>query len=164
MERLTTREEYPHGAEGVSKDRLTGKYCRGTFEATACVERLAEYENAEADGRLLELPCRVGDTVFVDLNTLPFTDMEYSEEEQAEIPKFLPARVVSYRKNARTTFVKIAVRANWLDEWIDQETGPESAYYEKERYFSFPISAIGKTLFLSKEVAESALKEMEGQA
>ena len=117
----------------------------------------------EQDGRFLELPCRVGDTVFVDLNTLPFTDMEYSKEEQAEIPKFLPARVVSYRKNARTIFVKIAVRANWLDEWIDQETGPESAYYEKERYFSFPISAIGKTLFISKESAEAALKEMEGR-
>ena len=50
MTRLTTREEYPHGAEGVSKDKLTGRYCRGTFEATACVEKLAEYENAEEDG------------------------------------------------------------------------------------------------------------------
>lgn len=126
-----------------------------------CIEKLAEYEKAEQDGRFLELPCKVGSTIFVDLNTLPFTDMEYSEEEQAEIPKFLPARVISYRKNARTTFVKIAVRANWLDEWIDQETGPESAYYEKERYFSFPISAIGKTLFLNRETAEDALKEME---
>ena len=41
---LTTDEEHPHGAEGVSVDRLTGKYCRGKFEATACVERLHEYE------------------------------------------------------------------------------------------------------------------------
>ena len=45
--RLTTKEKYPHGAEGVSKDKLTGKYCRGVFEATACVEKLAEYENAD---------------------------------------------------------------------------------------------------------------------
>lgn len=36
--RLTTKEKYPHGAEGVSKDKLTGKYCRGVFEATACVK------------------------------------------------------------------------------------------------------------------------------
>ncbi len=41
---LTTDEEHPHGAEGVSVDRLTGNYCRGKFEATACVERLHEYE------------------------------------------------------------------------------------------------------------------------
>lgn len=59
--RLTTKEKYPHGAEGVSKDKLTGKYCRGVFEATACVEKLAEYENAEEEGRLAVLPC---DTVY----------------------------------------------------------------------------------------------------
>ena len=63
--RLTTKEKYPHGAEGVSKDKLTGKYCRGVFEATACVEKLAEYENAEEEGRLVVLPCKVGDTVWM---------------------------------------------------------------------------------------------------
>lgn len=36
MNRLTTNEEYPHGAEGVSEDKLTGKWCRGKFECTAC--------------------------------------------------------------------------------------------------------------------------------
>ena len=55
--RLTTNEKYPHGAEGVSEDKLTGKYCRGVFEATACVEKLAEYESAEEEGRLVVLPC-----------------------------------------------------------------------------------------------------------
>ena len=63
--RLTTKEKYPHGAEGVSKDKLTGKYCRGVFEATACVEKLAEYETAEEEGRLVVLPCKVGDVVHV---------------------------------------------------------------------------------------------------
>lgn len=64
MERLTTREEYPHGAEGVSKDKLTGRYCRGVFEATACIEKLADYENAEEDGILVKLPCKVGDILY----------------------------------------------------------------------------------------------------
>lgn len=45
MNRLTTEEEYPHGAEGRSADKLTGHWCRGVFEATACVEKLARYEN-----------------------------------------------------------------------------------------------------------------------
>ena len=62
--RLTTKEKHPHGAEGVSKDKLTGKYCRGVFEATACVEKLAEYETAEEEGRLVVLPCKVGDILF----------------------------------------------------------------------------------------------------
>lgn len=64
MERLTTREEHPHGAEGVSKDKLTGRYCRGVFEATACVEKLAEYENDEEDGLLVRLPCKAGDILY----------------------------------------------------------------------------------------------------
>lgn len=59
--RLTTNEKYPHGAEGVSENKLTGRYCRGVFEATACVEKLAEYETAEEEGRLVVLPC---DTVY----------------------------------------------------------------------------------------------------
>lgn len=52
MTRLTTREKFPHGAEGVSEEKLTGKWCRGRFEATAIVEKLATYENLEEDGKL----------------------------------------------------------------------------------------------------------------
>lgn len=165
MDTDTIIRQLEYKADKHKNDRLlTGQ----TDITTLCrdlipkMKELKRYEDLEQGGRLLELPCKVGSTIFVDLNTLPFTDMEYSEEEQSEIPKFLPARVVSYRKNARTTFMKIAVSANWLYEWIDPETGPDSAYYEKERYFSYPISAIGKTLFLSEEAAEAALKEMEG--
>lgn len=66
--RLTTKEKYPHGAEGVSKDKLTGKYCRGIFEATACVEKLAEYETAEEDGRLVWLPCKIGDVLYLPID------------------------------------------------------------------------------------------------
>ena len=67
--RLTTKEKYPHGAEGVSKDKLTGKYCRGVFEATACVEKLAEYETAEEEGRLVILPkCNIGDAVYIPID------------------------------------------------------------------------------------------------
>lgn len=63
--RLTTREKYPHGAEGVSEDKLTGRYCRGVFEATACVNKLSEYENAEEDGLLVRLPCKAGDRIWI---------------------------------------------------------------------------------------------------
>ena len=59
--RLTTNEKYPHGAEGVSENKLTGRYCRGVFEATACIEKLAEYETAEEEGRLAVLP---GDSIY----------------------------------------------------------------------------------------------------
>lgn len=65
MERLTKRiNGHAHGAEGRNKDNLTGKYCRGKFEATACVDKLAEYEDLEEQEKLLRLSCAVGDTVY----------------------------------------------------------------------------------------------------
>lgn len=50
MKRLTAYIcERAHGAEGVSESRLTGAYCRGQFEATALVERLAKIEDILGD-------------------------------------------------------------------------------------------------------------------
>ena len=60
MERLTRYfSDWAHGAEGVSDKGLTGAYCRGKFEATAMVDRLAAIEDILGDtydlGRLREL-------------------------------------------------------------------------------------------------------------
>lgn len=50
MERLTKYIcDRAHGAEGVSAEKLTGAYCRGKFEATALVERLAAIEDILGD-------------------------------------------------------------------------------------------------------------------
>ena len=81
MERLT---KYicgrAHGAEGVCFEHLTGAYCRGVFEATALVERIAAIEDilgddynlerlrelaeANREGRCIVPPCEIGDTVY----------------------------------------------------------------------------------------------------
>lgn len=65
MERLTTREEHPHGAEGVSKDKLTGRYCRGVFEATACVENWRSMKTTRRMGFWCGCRVRWGDTVYI---------------------------------------------------------------------------------------------------
>ena len=115
--RLTTKEKYPHGAEGVSKDKLTGKYCRGVFEATACVEKLAEYETAEEEGRLVVLPCKVGSTVYRILYTLAFGEIGDKAEKH---------------------------------------------YFIRETSFEYGmIDDLNETVFLTREEAEKALKEME---
>ena len=73
VERLTRYIcDRAHGAQGVSESKLTGAYCRGQFEATAIVERLAAIEDilgdtydldhlrelveADKDGRCVVLP------------------------------------------------------------------------------------------------------------
>ena len=48
-----------------------------------------------------------------------------------------------------------------MHKWIDNETGPESAYIDSEKKFTISLSGIGKTVFLTESEAEAKLKEME---
>lgn len=164
MERLTTRN-----IAGVA-------VYKNPFECERCgekiwrlpdygngspTEKLADYEDAEEQGLLLRLPCKVGNTVYVDSTILPIEDMECYEDIDNKIPLYFPARVVSFRF-AKRNWMKIAVKEKWLHEWIDNETGPESAYIDSEKNFTILLSGIGKTIFLTKEEAEAKLKELRG--
>lgn len=126
--RLTTKEKYPHGAEGVSKDKLTGKYCRGVFEATACVEKLAEYEIAEEEGRLVVLPCNVGDTVYL------IDDIDCVFERESIV-------------------TEIEIDKDGVTIMIQDEIPICSSGYN--------LSDFGEIVFLTREEAEKALKEMK---
>ena len=53
--------------------------------------KLKEYEDLEEQGLLLKLPCKVGDTAFVDSKTIPTKNMEF--EEVKEVPLFFEAKV-----------------------------------------------------------------------
>lgn len=125
------------------------------------IERLADYENAEEQGLLLKLPCKVGDTVYVDSSALPIEDMECYEDVENPIPQYFIGRVVSFRF-AKRNWMKISVKATWLFEFVDEETGPDAKYIDSEKSFSFPLSAVGKTVFLTQEQAEEKLKESGG--
>ena len=123
--------------------------------------KLKDYEDLEEQGRLIKLPCKVGDTVYVDNTILPIEDMECYEDIDNKIPLYFPARVISFRF-AKRNWMKIAVKTKWLHEWIDDETGPESNYIECEKNFTILLSMIGKTVFLTKSAAEEKLKELRG--
>lgn len=121
---------------------------------------LADYEDLEEQGLLVRLPFKVRDVVYVDSAILPIEDMECYEDIDNKIPPYFQGRIVSFRF-AQRNWVKIAVKAKWLYEWIDDETGPESDYIESEKNFSILLSAIGKTVFLTREEAEKKLEEMK---
>ncbi len=137
MERLTKRiEGYAHGAEGVSKDKLTGSYYRGEFEATACVDKLEEYEDLEEQGLLLKLPCRVGDTVYAycsEFGILPYT-----------VDCIVFDKKITYQCSSYSEPI-----GDCPSEYLD-EIEPD-------------ISDFGKTVFLTQAEAEEALKGMEGE-
>ena len=145
--------------EGVTITQLA--VARRFLALETIAERLANREQAEEQGLLLRLPCKVGDIVYVDSAILPIADTECYEDIDNEIPLYLPARIVSFRF-AKRNWMKIAVKAKWLHEWIDNETGPDSDYVECEKNFTILLSMIGKTVFLSEAEAEAKLAEMEG--
>ena len=144
--------------EGMTITQLAenGKY----KDLEELAERLANREQAEEQGLLLRLPCKVGDNIYVDSAILPIVDMECYENIDHKIPSYFPARIVSFRF-AKRNWMKIAVKAKWLHEWIDDETGPESDYIDSEKKFTISLSGIGKTVFLTRKEAEAKLAEME---
>lgn len=96
-------------------------------------KKLAEYETAEEEGRLVVLPCKVGDTVWM-------------------VHQILTSTV----NNVISKMTVTELRGNRLNPiWfvIDGEYGRTS----------FHPSEIGKTVFLTREEAEKALKKMEGK-
>lgn len=153
MERLTERN--PLWIDDELWERACEPDCE---EIDAVYRKLKDYEDAEEQGLLLRLPCKVGDTVYVDSAILPINDME-CENIDHKIPSYFPARIVSFRF-AKRNWMKIAVKAKWLHEWIDDETGPESDYIDSEKKFTISLSGIGKTVFLTESEAEAKLKEM----
>lgn len=139
---------------------LIALFYRNLWAMADLREKLKYYEDAEEQGLLLKLPCKVGDTVYVDSTILPIKNMECYEDIDHKIPLYFPARIVSFRF-AKRNWMKIAVKAKWLHEWIDDETGPESDYIDSEKKFTISLSGIGKTVFRTKAEAEAKLAEME---
>ena len=93
----------------------------------------------------ISFPFDLGQTVYVYAKTLPIHRIDELEED---LPKFFKAETVSVRKNKNGCFFKISVRAKWLHQIWDDECGPYEAGIDTTKSFTFPKSAIGKTVFL----------------
>ena len=128
-------------------ERLTDKNFRLGFDDNnklpsyeAIYERLRKYENAEEEGRLVVLPCKVGDTVH----------------------------------EIRSDYTKCSVCGDKFNEYERQGCEHECdsrKIYTIDEYTMYTLEDIvrhircnnwGKTIFTTKEEAEKALKEMEG--
>lgn len=105
-ERLTTNKGQCVACIGCIEESNCKVECGAIDD---CLEKLTEYETAEEDGRLVVLPCNVGDPVYV-------------------------------------------LRQSWNGWNID-----------KKKFTYGMIGKVYKTIFLTCEEAEKALKEMEGK-
>ena len=107
-----------------------------------CVKKLAEYETAEEEGRLVVLPCNVGDTVWVITHPFNvFDDFDFYEDAHDEIYESYISSVTFYEDSNQ-----YRIYAKETKQFI-------KAYFME--------SDFGKTVFLTREEAEKALEEME---
>lgn len=127
MERLTERiDNVPDGESGVWVKE---------HDYVSAAEKLAEYEDLEEQGRLIKLPCKIGDTVW---------DIDFGFPEPCCISAFSLGECEDY-----------------IDDPVSDK---EVVFYHSGRFTgSFSIRDIGKTVFFTKSEAEAKLKELRGK-
>lgn len=139
MERLTTRNI---AGVAVYKNPFECERCGETiwrlpdYGNGSPTEKLSAYEDAEEQGLLLRLPCKVGDTVY-----------QISENfiEPCTVDTIFLGNYMDRNGNY----------CNMAEIYYDRDDCP---YVSTEIYFT----DIGETVFLTREEAEAKLAEMEG--
>lgn len=101
-------------------------------------EMLKSYEDAEEKGLLQQLPCNVGDVIY---------DINHSSIIELTVIGFRFGRMSNESDNM---FQR--------DEWCVECEGNGGVIHA-----SIPFSKFGKIVFLTREQAEQALKDMEGK-
>ena len=98
-----------------------------------CVKKLAEYETAEEEGRLVVLPCKVGQCVY--------TNFSMSGWYMRKGKRPYIGRIVFIGLNADDPYFNIILGEG--------------------KMLQFKFSEIGKRVFLAREEAEKALMEIK---
>ena len=134
MERLT--KTYSDGTHGAADNLPCGE--NSYIYKGLLIEALGKYEDAEEQGLLLRLQCKVGDTVW---------DNDFGKPCAYTITGF------SFGSD---------------EDYIDEPVSLKEVVYYYSNYSgsitgSFAVSEIGKTVFLTQEEAEQKLKEMENK-
>lgn len=134
MERLTRKSDSM--VWFIDREHKSGYAEREPCEMDAhhsrlAIEKLAEYEDIEGQGKLLKLPCAVGDTVYTNTAIQGW----------------------HLKKKDRPYEVKVVfIGINGVDNCMH-------VAYDNGCMSQFWFSEIGKTIFLTREEAEDALKQ-----
>lgn len=137
-ERLTDKSYCISDIRAIQKETFyEDMECRRGFDLYTgkAIDKLSEYEDLEEQGKLLKLPCAVGDTVYYADNEYYFTVLPVKFDE-----------ISIMESNA------ILYKCLLFDGNGDVET-----------QFDFDNDDFGKTVFLTRQEAEDKLAEMEGK-
>ncbi len=152
MERLTTRNI---AGVAVYKHPFECERCGETiwrlpdYGNGSPTEKLAAYEDAEEQGFLLRLLCKVGDTVYL-------IDRDENNKFKVYEGKWERVSLVQTSKDGSFNLCGEISYDIYDCFYDDGRTMKHGMYVGQER------TKIGKTVFLTKEEAEAKLAEMEG--
>ena len=139
MERLTRRSANGTGVYATP----SGEPVKWENNRHNVLQKLADYEDLEEQGRLIKLPCKAGDTVYVVTSPFNvFDDIEYDENTKDEVYESYVSSTTFYQSGEQ---YRIYAKA----------TNHSIGAYFRECDF-------GKTVFLTKSEAEAKLKELRG--
>lgn len=138
MERLTKKNDsgghyYPKCFEKCNGLGASGE-CDNCEIMTSVCEKLGEYEDLEEQGRLIKLPCKVGDIIY-----------RVNAGAKEPVIKMRVLQVNYKQLHKDRTIIRI--------DAMDDNDMRESCYF---------LEDIGKTAFLTKPKAEAKLKELRG--
>lgn len=145
--RLTGKIRNPDGSASSIKPIADDKGFPNKFGSDV-LTKLADYEDLEEQGRLIKLPCEVGDTVWVITTPLSVSEVvavEKGKDSEYKIYKCYVDSVLIPAKGEIKMFRIICEKTNNLVSGFITD-------------FSF-----GKGIFLTKEEAEERLKELKGE-
>jgi hypothetical protein len=148
VDRLAAYEDTGLEPEEVLPKEYAGEIMKSMillkeYQKLGPIDRLRELKQADDEGRCVVPPCKVGQKVKVDVRTWGNV-WNYKTVENG---KFLIGEIVAITKTKKQTLVKIRVEHNV--SW-------------KRPTRRYPASAIGETVFLTRE--EAALRrEQDGE-
>lgn len=150
MERLTLDEAIKYTKEAVKTYRAEATYnfpelkehydnclkCANQHDLLAeWLEELKSYKEAEEQGLLMKLPCKVGDTVYVPTRNFDS----------------------NFVSKLRIVMISVGKYGTYFGWMLD------SGIYPNFNLDGFSESQLGKTVFLTREEAEKKLKEINGK-
>ena len=129
MERLT--KTYLDGTHGASDGLQCGE---NSYDyKNLLIEKLGEYEDLEEQGRLVKLPCKIGDTIY---------EIRYKNRQYV-----IHLHIVS-------KFVIMPYRFPRVEIYFENENGFSTSDF---------LGQLNEGLFLTRTEAEAKLKELRGE-
>ena len=133
--RLTERDEYGNAdIIGLSTEKLFGElYFDEINLLTKALNKLAFLEDKIENGTLVELPCKVGDTVYF----------------------------IEYFCNANGCSNDKQTICCGCSEMLERERKNQTYVISEKKFRLKDLSKINKTLYITKKAAEARLKELQ---